>query len=287
MNTPLVPIVAAVVQCNAGEDRRTNRMAVARLVGHAAGLGARLVALPEMWGYYGRAAGLAEAAEPLDGPSTALLRDLATVHRVWLVGGSFPERIPGDTRVHNTCRVVSPKGEVVATYRKLHLFDVDVPGGPKVRESEVYAPGREVVVTDSPLGPLGLAICYDLRFPELFRALVGRGARALALPSAFTLPTGTEHWEPLVRARAIENQCVVLAPNQVGPHPHGLVSLGRSLIVDAWGTVLASCGSTGEGVACAALDPAHVEAVRARVPVLSHTRRDVLGDAAPRRPSAP
>ena len=287
MSTPLAPIVAAVVQCTSGEDRRANRMAVARLVGKAAGLGARLVALPEMWAYTGRAAGLAEAAEPLDGPSTALLRDLATVHRVWLVGGSFPERVAGDARVHNTCRVVSPRGEVVATYRKLHLFDVDLPGGPRVRESEVYLPGREVVVSDSPLGPLGLAICYDLRFPELFRALVSRGARALALPSAFTLPTGTEHWEPLVRARAIENQCVVLAPNQVGPHPHGLVSLGRSLIVDAWGTVLASCGSVGEGVACALLDPDAVDAVRRRVPALTHGRRDVLGAAAPTPPGAP
>ena len=275
------PVVAGVIQFTADEDCRRNRLQVARLVGQAAALGASVIALPEMWACYGHADAMRAAAEPVDGPSATFVGDLARLHRVWIVGGSFPERIDGDDRVYNTCCVGDPSGAVVATYRKIHLFDVDLADGPRVRESELYAAGDAVTVVETPWGGLGLAICYGLRFPELFRGLAARGAALVAVPSAFTFTTGAEHWEALVRARAIENQCFVLAPNQVGRAPHGIVSFGRSLVVDPWGTVLAACASSGDGVAVATLDLAAQARVRRELPALAHARPDLFGDGVP------
>ena len=202
--------VAAVQLCST-PDKERNRATVAKLAGEAVDAGATFVALPELWNRWGSAAELREGAEPLDGPSLAWAREFARSRRVHLLAGSIVER-SGDA-LHNTSCLVDPAGEIVARYRKLHLFDVDVPGAVH-RESATVTAGTDVVVADAGPLRLGLATCYDLRFPELFRAQLDRGATAVTLPSAFTAATGKDHWEPLLRARAIENQVFVIAPNR-------------------------------------------------------------------------
>jgi predicted amidohydrolase len=187
------------------------------------------------------------------------------------VAGSILERTAGDGRSFNTSCVLAPDGRVAARYRKLHLFDVDLPGRVSVRESDTRTPGEDVVVAPTELGTLGLSICYDLRFPELYRRLVQAGAELLILPSAFTFVTGAAHWETLCRARAIENQCWLLAANQTGMSPHGFADYGHSMIVDPWGTVVARAGD-GEGVVLAEIDRALQARVRRELPCLDHVR---------------
>src|SRR5579862_3493922 len=236
---------AAAVQINSTADLGANLATADRLTRAAAAEGAQLIVLPEKWTAMGSDEELRAAAEPLDGRAVSWARDIAAELRVDLVAGSFLERIPGEERFANTCVHVSAAGGVRAVYRKLHMFDVHIDGR-TYRESDIELPGEEIVLSQTTTGQegapdvgMGLAICYDLRFPELFRRLTVDGARILALPSAFTLPTTRDHWEILVRARAIENQAFVIAANQVGTHPGGLHSGGRSLIVDPWGVVLA------------------------------------------------
>jgi len=264
-------IRAAAIQLNSTGDRARNRATAERLVRAAAADGARLVVLPEKWNVLGTPEQLAAGAEPLDGPSTAWARALARELRVDLIAGSIVER-PADHGKHfNTSVHAGPDGAIKAVYRKLHLFDVEVEGV-VYRESDGEQPGEEIVATTLQDGTkLGMAICYDLRFPELFRVLTLRGARVLALPSAFTLATTRDHWEVLVRARAIENQCFVVAANQIGEHAPGKSSGGRSLIADPWGTVLATAPDA-EGYALADLDLARQDAIRARLPALAHRR---------------
>ena len=236
----------------------------------AAADGARLVVLPEKWNVLGTPEQLAAGAEPLDGPSTTWARELARELGIDLIAGSIVE-LREDGRRFNTSVHVGPAGELHATYRKLHLFDVEV-DGVVYRESDGEDPGEEIVVTTlEDDTKLGMAICYDLRFPELFRILALRGARVLALPSAFTLATTRDHWEVLVRARAIEDQCFVVAANQIGEHVPGKASGGRSLIADPWGTVLATAPDA-EGYALADLDFARQDAIRASLPSLEHRR---------------
>jgi predicted amidohydrolase len=191
--------------------------------------------------------------------------------RIDLVAGSIAERVPGREKLANTSIHVDPRGEVKAVYRKVHMFDVDIDGR-SYRESAVEEPGEEIVLSQTADGiELGLSICYDLRFPELFRILAVRGARVIALPAAFTLPTTRDHWETLVKARAIENQTFVIAANQVGPHPGGMRSGGRSMIVDPWGVVLAQVPDR-EGYAVAELDLARQLEIRAELPALANRR---------------
>jgi len=262
---------AAAIQMNSTGDRTRNRATAERLVRAAAADGAALVVLPEKWNVLGTPEQLAAGAEPLDGPSTTWARELARELRIDLIAGSIVERRDGRAKHANTSVHVGPDGEIRAVYRKLHLFDVEVEGV-VYRESDGEDPGDEVVATVLQDGTrLGMAICYDLRFPELFRILTLRGARVLALPSAFTLATTRDHWEVLVRARAIENQCFVVAANQIGEHVPGKASGGRSLIADPWGTVLATAPD-GEGYALAELDFARQDAIRARLPALAHRR---------------
>lgn len=262
---------AAAVQLNATQDRDRNLAAADRLTRAAAADGARLVVLPEKWSVLGSAQDLRAGAEPLDGPALSWARETAAELGIDLIAGSIAERLDGADRLANTCVHVTPEGELRARYRKIHMFDVEV-GGTVYRESEVTEPGDEVVTTATADGTgVGLAVCYDLRFPELFRALVDRGARILTLPSAFTLPTTRDHWEVLVRARAIENQCFVIAPNQVGRDGAGHESGGRSMIVDPWGVVLATAPDR-EGVVVADLDLAALADVRRRLPALDHRR---------------
>jgi deaminated glutathione amidase len=265
---------AAAVQLNSSADFDANLALADRLTRGAAKEGAELVVLPEKWTGMGSGEQLRAAAQPLDGAAVAWARGLASELSVDLVAGSFLELIPGEEKLANTCVHVSAAGGVAAVYRKLHMFDVTVDGR-SYRESDLELPGEEIVLASTAGGlKVGLAICYDLRFPELFRVLVERGARAFVLPSAFTLATTRDHWEVLVRARAIENQAFVIAANQVGEHPGGHRSGGRSMIVDPWGVVLAQAAD-GDGYAIAELDLERQVEIRSQLPALANRRPEV------------
>ncbi len=261
----------ALVQMTSTDDLAGNLGAAASFVAEAAAAGAQLVALPENFAFLRREGKPIPCAQELDGEIVGRLRELAREQRIWLLGGSFPERIPGDPRVHNTSVVCRPDGSIAAVYRKIHLFDVDLAaqGGGKFLESAVVAPGKQVVVAPTPFGGIGLSVCYDLRFPELYRAHAAQGARFLAVPSAFARETGRDHWEVLLRARAIENQAFVLAPAQWGQHSEDRVSHGRSLVVDPWGVVLAQAPDRA-CVVLAECDLAAQDRTRAALPCLDH-----------------
>ena len=262
---------AAAVQLNSDGDRSRNLEIAERLVREAAGAGAELVALPEKWNLFGSGEDMAAGAEPLDGPSLSAARSWARELGIHLLAGSIAELREGD-RPHNTSVLIDPAGEDLAVYRKIHMFDVDV-GGVEYRESANEAPGDEIVA--APVGELiaGLTVCYDLRFPELYRILAVRGARLITVPSAFTTTTGRDHWEVLLRARAIENQLFVIAPNQSGEAPPEHSSYGRSMIVDPWGVVLATAPD-GPGFITADLDLAAQERVRQSLPSLANRQPD-------------
>jgi predicted amidohydrolase len=263
---------AAAVQLNSNGDKDRNLAAAERQVRAAAADGADLVVLPEKWNLLAGGAELVAGAEPLDGPSLTAARGWARELSIHLLAGSISERGGEGVKASNTSVLIGPGGEDLAFYRKIHMFDVDA-GGVSYRESEFERPGEEAVV--APLGELtiGLSVCYDLRFPELFRILALRGARLIALPSAFTLATGRDHWEVLLRARAIENQLFVIAPNQWGEAPPHYSSFGHSAIVDPWGVVLATVRD-GEGFAAAELDFDSQERIRASLPSLANRRPD-------------
>jgi predicted amidohydrolase len=264
---------AGVVQMTSVDDLAANLASAEGLVREAAARGAELVALPENFAYLRREGRPIPCAQSLEGEVVTRLRAWARELSVWLVGGSFPEAIPGDTRVHNTCVCCSPEGEIAAVYRKIHLFDVDLRarGGDAYAESSAVAAGEDLALLETPYGGVGLSICYDLRFPELYRALAARGARFLAVPSAFTPQTGKDHWEVLLRARAIENQAYVLAPAQCGRHSESRSSHGRSLIVDPWGVILAQAADE-PGVILADCSPERQQHVRDSLPALRHRR---------------
>lgn len=264
-------VVTAAVQLCSTSDRQGNREQAADWVAEAARRGASLVVLPEMWPFIGDEEEKIRGAETLDGPSLSAAAGWARAHRIWLHAGSVPERSPDPTRVWNTSVLFDSEGERRAVYRKIHLFDIDVPGGVTARESDTVAPGDQAVVADSPWGRLGLAICYDLRFPALFAALRDAGAEVIVLPSAFTAHTGKDHWEVLLRARAIEQQSWVVAPNHGGWHNRARQSHGHSMLIDPWGLVVARA-SDGPGLALAELDLARVRRVRAELPCTQHRR---------------
>ena len=264
---------AAAIQLTATPDVAANLAAADGLVRRAAADGAALVLLPEKWSVLGHGPALRAGAEPLDGPAITWARELARELAIDLVAGSIAERVAGEDKLRNTSVHVGPDGEIRATYRKIHLFDVEV-DGTVYRESENEAPGDAPVLSTAADGTsLGLSICYDLRFPELYRALTVAGARVLLVPAAFTLATTRDHWETLLRARAIENQCFVVAANQIGEHEPGLRSGGRSMIVDPWGIVLAQAADQ-ETVITADLDAARQDDIRRRLPALAGRRPD-------------
>lgn len=265
--------VGAVQMCSTN-DLEHNLATTRRLVGQAVAEGAQLVVLPECFSFLGRREGEKLAiAEPYpsDGPIWGTVRELATRHGVWIVGGGTPERIEGDARhAYNTAVVVDPAGGLVARYRKIHLFDVDIPGGATLRESDATAAGDELVVVTIHGAPVGLSICYDVRFPELYRSLVkDRGAQVLLVPAAFTAHTGAAHWHLLLRARAVEDQAWVVAAAQWGQHDEKRASYGHTLISDPWGTLVGE-QAEGDGVVVATLDSATVEKRRAQLPSLRH-----------------
>ena len=261
----------AAVQLNSTNDKDRNLEAARRLVREAAAAGAELVALPEKWNLLAPPAELEAGAEELDGGvSTEAARGWAREHGIHVLAGSIGERVAGADRLFNTSALIDPSGGLIAVYRKIHMFDVEV-GGVTYRESEAEQPGDEIVTAAAGAVEVGLSVCYDLRFPELYRILAVRGARLITVPSAFTLATGRDHWEVLLRARAIENQAFVLAPNQVGEAPPHYVSYGRSMIVDPWGVVLAQAADR-EGAIVADLDLERQAAIRESLPSLANRR---------------
>jgi predicted amidohydrolase len=263
----------AAVQMTSTDDLPGTLSAARELVAEAAAGGAEWVALPENFAYLRREGNSFPCAQGLEGEIVGSLREMARLHQIWLLGGSVPEVLHGDERVYNTSVMVSPRGDVEATYRKIHLFDVDLSdrGGGRFRESASIAPGEEVVVVRTPFGGVGLSVCYDLRFPELYRALGERDVRFLAVPSAFARETGKDHWEILLRARAIENQCFLLAPAQWGRHAPDRSSHGRSAIIDPWGLLLAVAPDR-PCVILADCDLSHQDRIRDALPSLKHRR---------------
>jgi deaminated glutathione amidase len=258
----------AAVQLNSNGDKARNLAAAERQVRAAAAAGAELVALPEKWNLLASGEEMAAGVEELDGPSLGAARGWARELGIHLLAGSVAER--GGEKAFNTSVLIGPEGADLAVYRKIHMFDVEA-GGVEYRESDHERAGSEIVSAPVAGVELGLSVCYDLRFPELYRILAVRGARLIAVPSAFTLATGRDHWEVLLRARAIENQVFLIAPNQVGEAPPHYSSYGRSMIVDPWGVVLATAPD-GEGFAVAKLDLVALERIREELPSLASRR---------------
>jgi predicted amidohydrolase len=261
-------IRVACVQLTSGTDKAANLERAERLVARAAAGGADVVVLPEKWNGIGDTEALRALAEPLEGGSVSAMAEWARTHGVTLVGGSITEAREGREKLSNTSVLLDPDGAVVAVYRKIHLFDVEV-GGHVYRESEAEEPGTEPVVAESEGWPIGLSVCYDVRFPELYRILALEGAELVTVPAHFTLYTGKDHWHVLLRARAIENQLYVAAAAQVGVTGVGRPSYGRSVIVDPWGIVLAQAPDE-ETVISAEIDRARLLDVRAKLPSLKN-----------------
>lgn len=265
-------MTVAAIQMTSGAEVADNLATARRLLAEAAAAGAQVAVLPENFALMARRdVERRAAAEPHgDGPIQSMLAATARAHGLWVVGGTVPLQVPGETRVAAASLVYDAAGREVARYDKIHLFDVDVPGRSEShRESSGIRPGSDVVTVDTPVGRLGLAVCYDMRFPELFRRMSAEGATWFTLPSAFTVPTGRAHWEVLLRARATENLCAVVAAAQSGFHANGRETWGDSLIVDHWGHVLARL-PRGEGVVTARFDREAQRAARAAFPALSH-----------------
>ncbi len=255
------------------DDLDANLAQAAELIGAAAEQGAGLAVLPEYFPLVSddETAKIALGERPGQGPVQDFLADQARRRRLWLMAGTFSLRGAEENRVRNSCLLFDPAGECVQRYDKIHLFDVQVAAAERevYNESSTIAPGSEVVVADTPFGKVGMTVCYDLRFPELYRELSRRGAELLTVPSAFTYATGKRHWELLLRARAVENLCYVAAANQGGQNTAARRTWGHSMIIDPWGEVL-SCVEEGPGVACAAVDLARLHALRQSFPALNH-----------------
>jgi predicted amidohydrolase len=264
-------VTAAAIQMTSTAEVERNLDTAERLIEVAARRGAHLVGLPENFAFLRSEGQPVPEAQALDGPWVRRMVDVARRHELTLLLGSLPERIEGETRVYNTSVLLGPDGGTLATYRKIHLFDIDLPGLEHLKESRAVRPGEALVVADTPAGRIGLSICYDVRFPEMYRRLSREGARVLAIPSAFTDRTGKDHWEILLRARAIENLAYVFAPAQTGAHGKGRASYGHAMIVDPWGAVLAQVPD-GEGVAIAELDFDRQDRLRRELPALDHRR---------------
>jgi deaminated glutathione amidase len=263
-------IRAAAIQMSSTPNKAENLETAEHLIRQSASAGAELVALPELFSCHGLEKAYRENAEPVPGPTTGVLGELARELGVYVLGGSILEGEPGAERLHNTSTFFDPSGELTAVYRKIHLFDVKAPDRDYL-ESNTVAPGREIVTAKAGPATLGLSVCYDVRFPELYRLLALRGAEILAVPAAFTLQTGKDHWELLLRARAVENQAYVVAPAQWGQKADGRWTYGRSVVIDPWGTVLATCPDR-DGFALATLDLDYLDRFRTEFPALKNRR---------------
>jgi predicted amidohydrolase len=263
--------LAAAVQMMATDDKAANLAEAERWIREAARCGARLVALPEVFIWRGEKRRESEFAEAVGGPTTARMELLARELRIYLLAGSILEKIPGRDKAFNTSLLFAPSGELLASYRKIHLFDVDLANGVSLRESATREYGGAIVAVNTDLGTMGLTVCYDLRFPELYRGLAANGAELIFVPSAFTAFTGQAHWASLLRARAIENQAYVIAPDQFGKSPKSFETHGHSMIVDPWGEVIAELPD-GAGIITAEIDLDYLAKVRSELPALQHRR---------------
>jgi deaminated glutathione amidase len=268
---------AAVIQLNTRDNPAENLATVEHFLDRAAAMGAQFVSLPEYWTYLGLYAGFDEAAQPIPGPAIARLQEKARRHKMIVHGGSVIERSPAIAgKFYNTSVLINGDGEIVAQYRKIHLFDVELANGEKHYESEHIVPGDQVVTAEVDGITFGLTVCYDLRFPELYRSLALRGAQVLMVPAGFTLHTGRDHWEILLRARAIENLCYVIAPAQVGHYPPNRQCFGRSMVIDPWGLVLAQAQDMPT-VIMTEIDLEQIDKARAQIPCLDHRKPQVYG----------
>ncbi|CAN5795398.1 carbon-nitrogen hydrolase family protein [soil metagenome] len=259
----------AAIQMNSRDDKPANIETALNLIDQAAAGGARLVALPEIWPYLGPEERNNEAAESIPGPITDLFAERAVKHGMFIHAGTIYEKREGEPKIFNTAVVVAPSGDIIARYSKIHMFDVVLDGVASYQESATVAPGDEIVTVDIDGVQVGLAVCYDLRFPELFRILTLKGAGLIILPAAFTMTTGKDHWEVLIRARAIENQVFMIAPAQVGADSSGKWCYGRSMIVDPWGVVIAVAPDI-ETTVHATLDFSVLHTVRRQIPSLAN-----------------
>jgi deaminated glutathione amidase len=266
-------MLAAAIQLTSVPDQATNLRAAYEWLAAAHAGGAQLIVLPELFNAYGDLASAAQHAETLTGHLVSSLREWTARHNVWLVTGTFSEFDPVTQAVYNTSLLLDPRGAIAARYRKRHLFNIDLSAATRCSEGDVFTPGNELACVTTPIGTLGWGICFDLRFPEQFRALSRAGMEILLAPSAFTETTGTVHWELLLRARAVENLCYVIAPNQVGEHSPSMRSYGHSCIVDPWGKVLARVEGHEPGIAFAEIDLHYLHDLRKRLPV-HRLRRD-------------
>lgn len=272
MMTEVRSYLAAVVQLRSTEDIPGNLDAAEEQIRAAGAMGARLVCVPENFAFLRIDHATPQPYIGLEHAIVDRMRRLAAELHVDLILGSVPEPSGTSAKVHNTSVYIDSQGEILATYKKLHLFDIDIPGRVTLRESDTITPGADTCLVKSLLGPIGLSICYDLRFPELYRRLAAEGARVLTVPAAFTLHTGKDHWLPLLRARAIENQAYVLAPGQAGHHGGKRHSYGKSVIIDPWGIPLAMAAD-GVGVAIARIDYDQQDQIREGLPCASHRHR--------------
>jgi deaminated glutathione amidase len=263
-------LTVAAIQMSSTPNKDENLATAEQLIHAAVSAGADLVALPELWTCHGLESAYRANAEPIPGKTTRFLGDLARERGIYLLGGSILEAHPSSPKLHNTSTLFRPDGEMSAVYRKIHLFDVKAPDR-EYLESGTIAPGAEMVTAKAGAATLGLSVCYDVRFPELYRLLALRGAEVLMVPAAFTLQTGKDHWELLLRARAVENQAFVVAPAQWGQKVDGRWTYGRSLVVDPWGTVLAQCPDR-DGFALATLDLDYLDRLREDFPALKNRR---------------
>jgi len=262
-----------IIQLDTQNDKGKNLAQICEYIDEAARKGAQLVALPEVMNLLGDNVGEGGGAEPIPGYSTEILARKAKELGIYIHCGSIKEEIPGDTKGFNTTVMLDREGKIVARYRKLHTFDVTLTDGTVCNESARIQPGAEIVTVDSDLGKLGFAICYDIRFPELFRLLALDGAQIIFTPANFTLPTGKDHWEPILRARAIENGCYIVAPAQIGKKPN-FTAFGNSLVVDPWGTVIAR-SKDQPGVTLAEIDLDFLDKIRGQIPSLKNRRSDI------------
>ncbi|HXK30538.1 MAG TPA: carbon-nitrogen hydrolase family protein [Candidatus Binatia bacterium] len=263
--------LAAAVQMLAGDDKAANLAEAERWIRAAVARGAQVIALPEVFLWRGEKKREREFAEPVPGPTSGVMAGWARELGIYLLGGSMLEEIPGSPKAYNTSLLFDPLGKLLASYRKIHLFDVDLANGVSARESDTRAFGDGIIVAKTELCDMGLSVCYDLRFPELYRTLVAKGARLIFVPSAFTAYTGQAHWETLLRARAIENQVYVIAPDQFGKSPNSFETHGHSMIVDPWGKVIAVLPD-GPGIIMAEIDLDYLAKIRAELPALDHRK---------------
>ncbi len=262
----------AAIQLNSTPDRKENFRQVSLFMEKALKAGAQLIALPENFSFMSREGEKLEVMEDIEnGEAISFLRDFARKNQVVIVGGSIPMRTKDPQKVTNSCLVISDKGSILATYDKMHLFDISLDTTHDFKESRYVEPGKTPTVFEAFGIKMGLSICYDLRFPELYRHCSSEGAKVLFVPAAFTVPTGKVHWEVLLRARAIENQCFVIAPAQVGLHCEGRESFGHSMIIDPWGDILVK-RETNPGFIMAELDFEYLQEIREKLPCLNHIR---------------